>query len=193
MLSAVECGRGSGRKELGDERVGRQRETVRSGKFVEGVKKKASETQQPQFKIHSFKGSAIFRGPLPCSASPGTVGPQMEPLLGATGQPALGHVSQAASGWCVQWKASVGPKGEGVGEAREARPPPPPLPQEAALAAAADKPSESQLPQLTLDFHNFISSLCLPPQGQWQLPPHLNSSFICGNNSPHGALSIINT
>lgn len=61
---------------------------------------------------------------LPCGAGSGTVGPQMESLLGATGQPALGHVSQAASGWCVQWKASVGPKGEGVGEARETRPSP---------------------------------------------------------------------
>lgn len=63
MLSAVECGRGSGGKGPGDERVGRQRETVRSGKFVEGFKEKASETQQPQFKIHSFKGSAICSGP----------------------------------------------------------------------------------------------------------------------------------
>lgn len=50
MLSAVECGRGSGRKGLGDERVGRQRETVRSGKFVEGSEGEASEIQSPNLK-----------------------------------------------------------------------------------------------------------------------------------------------
>lgn len=55
MLSAVECGRGSGRKELGDERVGGQRETVRSGKFVEGGEEKASETREPQLKIQNLK------------------------------------------------------------------------------------------------------------------------------------------
>lgn len=50
LLSAVECGRGSGRKGLGDERVGRQRETVRSGKFVEGSEGEASEIQSPNLK-----------------------------------------------------------------------------------------------------------------------------------------------
>jgi hypothetical protein len=48
LLSAAECGRGSGRKELGDERVGGQRESMRSGKFVKGSEEKASELQ---FKI----------------------------------------------------------------------------------------------------------------------------------------------
>lgn len=101
---------------------------------------------------------------LPCTAGSGNVGPQMEPLLGATGQPALGHVSQAASGWCVRWKASVGPKGEGVGEARETRPPP--------TSASGGRSGSSCRQALSvpassadLDFHNFISSLCLPPQG----------------------------
>lgn len=47
MLSAVECGRGSGRKGLGDERVGGQRETGRSGTFVEGGEEKASDTRAP--------------------------------------------------------------------------------------------------------------------------------------------------
>lgn len=37
---------------MGDVRVGGQKETVRSGKFVEGGEEKASETQEPQFKIH---------------------------------------------------------------------------------------------------------------------------------------------
>lgn len=72
----------------------------------------------------------------------------MEPLLCASGQPTLGRVCQVASGWCVQWKALVGLKGEGTGEAREFPSPTPPLPWEAALAAAADEHSETWLPQL---------------------------------------------
>lgn len=108
MLSAVECGRGSGRKELGDERVGGQRETVRSGKFVEGGEEKASETREPQLKIQNLKDPAIYSrpgtlhmlslnpcslvlalGPLALRYSPLSV-PQESQLVGCVSQTALG-------------------------------------------------------------------------------------------------------
>lgn len=67
MLSATECGRGSGRKELVDERVGGQRETWR--KFVKGGEGKASEEQEPQFQIHNLKDPAIYSRPGPLQES----------------------------------------------------------------------------------------------------------------------------
>ena len=63
MLSAGECGRGSGREEPGDEQVGGQKETVKGGKFVEGGEEEAGEAQEPQFKIHNLRDPAIYCRP----------------------------------------------------------------------------------------------------------------------------------
>lgn len=52
-----------GGEEPGDERVGGQRETVKSGKFVEGGEEKAGEAQEPQFKIYNLRDSAIYCRP----------------------------------------------------------------------------------------------------------------------------------
>lgn len=47
----------------GDERVGGQREAVKSGKFVEGGEEEAGEAQEPQFKIHDLRDPAISSRP----------------------------------------------------------------------------------------------------------------------------------
>lgn len=117
---------------------------MRMENLWKGVKKKRVRHKSPNLKSTTYRTLpsivdqgldvfchlivAGFAGPVP-------VGPQMEPLLCVIEKPARRCVSQAICGWCAQWKALVGLKGKGMGEAE--RPSLPPLPQVAALAAAA--------------------------------------------------------
>lgn len=191
LLSAAECGRGSGRKEPGDEsrRTKRNREEWKI--CWRGWNKSKWDTQEAQFKIHNWKDPVIYSrwGTLPIlSLNPRSLcwpwacwSSDVAPTLVTQKSQLVGCASQAASGWCVQWKALVGLKGKGKGEARET------LTFASASGGCSDAAARQDLrdptswgdPELPssphLVFHPGVVSGFLP----------LSSLFICGNNSLH--------